>query len=91
MRPAFSRLWARIRSVLGSVATSKSTIIRHLTVGRGVQRIHVVHVVDAAHLLLDGSGDRLLDGLRVRAHVDRLEPELRAGRCRETAPPAGSR
>ena len=41
----------------------------HLPVGGGVEGIHVVHVVDAAHLLLDGSGHRLLDGLGVRANV----------------------
>ena len=42
----------------------------HLPVGGGVERIHVVHVVDAAHLLLDRSSDRLLDGLGVGPDVD---------------------
>ena len=39
--------------------------------GRGVERIHVVHVVDAAHLLFDRSGHRLFDGLSVGARVHR--------------------
>ncbi len=33
------------------------------------QRIHVVHVVHAAHLLLDGRGNCLLQGLRVRPDI----------------------
>jgi len=47
----FSRIWARIRSVFGSVFTSKSMINRRLPVGRGIQRIHIVHVIHATHLL----------------------------------------
>ena len=35
----------------------------------GVDRVHVVHVVNAAHLLFDGRGHRLLDGLRVRSDI----------------------
>jgi hypothetical protein len=41
----------------------------HQPIGRRVQRIHVVHVVDAAHLLLDRRRDRLLDSFCVRAHI----------------------
>jgi hypothetical protein len=41
----------------------------HQPIRRRVQRIHVVHVVDAAHLLLDWRRDRLLDSLCVRAYV----------------------
>jgi hypothetical protein len=37
--------------------------------GVGVDRIHVVHVVDAADLLLEWSGNRLLDGLCVRTRI----------------------
>ena len=42
-----------------------------------VDRVHVVHVVDAAHLLLDRRRDRLLDRQRVRAGVVRLHLNLR--------------
>ena len=55
----------------------------HLAVGGGVQRIHVVHVVDAAHLLFDGRGHRLLDGLSVRADIDRRDLNLRRRDSRE--------
>src|SRR5262249_11566029 len=37
----------------------------HAAIGCGVERIHIVHVVDAAHLLLDGRGNSLFDGARV--------------------------
>src|SRR5882672_114994 len=42
----------------------------------GVDGIHVVHVIHAAHLLLDGSGDRLLDGLGVSAYVGGLNEDF---------------
>jgi hypothetical protein len=32
----------------------------------GVGGLHVEHVLDAGHLLLDGSSDRLLDGDGIR-------------------------
>ena len=35
----------------------------------GVGRLHVEHVVDAVHLLLERRGDRLLDRERVGAGV----------------------
>src|SRR5208282_1322400 len=41
----------------------------HEAVGSGVEGVHVIHVVDATHLLLDGSGDGLFDGLGVSANV----------------------
>ena len=37
--------------------------------GCGVERIHVVHVVDAAHLLLDRRGYGLFHGLSVGSRV----------------------
>src|SRR5207248_5967057 len=40
----------------------------HLSV-RGVERVHVIKVVHAAHLLLDRRRHGLLDGLRVRADI----------------------
>jgi hypothetical protein len=40
-----------------------------LRVTSGVQRIHVVHLVDAVYLLLDRSRDGLLKRLRVRTDV----------------------
>ena len=43
----------------------------------GIQRIHVVHVVHAIHLLLDGSGNRLFQGLRVRPDVGGQDLNLR--------------
>ena len=46
-------------------------------VGGGVEGIHVVHVVDAAHLLFDGSGNGLLEGLRVRTDVGGQHLNLR--------------
>src|SRR5258708_31929652 len=41
----------------------------HQPVGRRVQRIDVIHIVDAAHLPLDRRRDRLLDSLCIRAHI----------------------
>ncbi len=32
-------------------------------------RVHVVHVVHSTHLLLDGSGNRLFEGLSISANV----------------------
>jgi hypothetical protein len=40
-------------------------------------------VIDAAHLLLDGRGDRFLDGDRVGTHVGTLELDLRRRDVRE--------
>ena len=50
--------------------------------GVGVDRIHVIHVVDAAHLLLDRRRDRLLDRQCIstgvmRAHLDFRRRDLR--------------
>ena len=42
----------------------------------GVDRIHVVHVIHAAHLLLNGRGNRLFDGLRVGSDVIRLNKDF---------------
>ncbi len=55
----------------------------HLPVARGVERVHVVQVVDAAHLLLDGRGDGLLDGLRVGADIVRANLHFRRRDRRE--------
>ena len=49
----------------------------HLAVGGGIERIHVVHVVDAAHLLFDGRGHGLFDGLGVGADIDGRDLNLR--------------
>ena len=54
----------------------------------GVKRIHVFHAVHATHLLLDGSGDRLLDGQRVGAHVRGQNLNLRVGDVGELRRPA---
>jgi hypothetical protein len=43
----------------------------------GVDRVHVIHLVHAAHLLLDRRGDGLLDGQRIRAGVVRLHLDFR--------------
>ena len=48
-----------------------------LTVGRGIQRIHVVHVVHASHLLSDRRGHRLLQRLCVCPDVSRLDLNFR--------------
>src|SRR5262245_41171467 len=77
--------------MFGSVATSKSTISRMWTrfllvmkvddqsnlAAVGVERVHVVHVVDAAHLLLDWRRDRLLNRQRISARVVRLHLDFR--------------
>jgi len=42
----------------------------------GIDRIHVVHVVDAGHLLLDRGGHRLFDGQRVGAGVGAADLNL---------------
>ncbi len=42
----------------------------------GVDRIHVVHVIHPAHLLFDGSGNRLLNRLRVGAYIVGLDKDL---------------
>ncbi len=55
----------------------------HLAIARGVQRVHVVEVVDAAHLLLDGSSDGLLDSLRVRADIVRANLDFGRSNLRE--------
>jgi hypothetical protein len=49
----------------------------------GVDRVHVVHVVDAGHLLLDRGGHRLFDGQRVGAGVGALDLDLRRNDVRE--------
>jgi hypothetical protein len=41
-----------------------------------VDRLHVIHVVHAAHLLLDGRGDGLLDGQRIGAGVSCFHQDL---------------
>ena len=46
-------------------------------IARGIQRIHVVHVVHAIHLLLDGCGNRLFQGLRVRPDIGGQDLNLR--------------
>src|SRR5260370_31280214 len=50
---------------------------RGLRVAGGVQGVHVVHVVHAVDFLLDGSGDGLLECLRVGADVGGLKLNLR--------------
>ena len=42
----------------------------------GVGRLHIEHIVHAVHLLLDRSGDRLLDGDGVRSGVGRGSDDL---------------
>ena len=42
-----------------------------------VDGVHVVHVVHTAHLLLDGGGHGLLDGLSIGAYVVGLDEDLR--------------
>ena len=42
---------------------------RSVRVSGGVERVHVVHVVDAGHLLFDRGGNRLLECLCIRADV----------------------
>ena len=42
-----------------------------------VRRLHVEHVVDAVHLLLEGRGDGLFDRHCVRTGVGRLDDDLR--------------
>ncbi len=54
----------------------------HLPV-RGVQRVHVVQIVHAAHLLFDGRCNGLLDGLRIRANVVGLNLHFRRSDARE--------
>ena len=51
--------------------------VEHHPAVAGVQRLHVDHVVDAVHLLLDRRGDRLLDDLGGGALVGRLDPDRR--------------
>ena len=51
----------------------------------GADRVHVDHVVDAVHLLLDRRGDGLREGLGVGARIGRRSPESPAERYRETA------
>ena len=43
------------------------------------QRVHVVHVVHSAHLLLDRSGNRLLEGLRIRPDIGGEHLDFRRG------------
>ena len=45
--------------------------------GVGIDRIHVFHALDAAHLLLDGRGNGLLDREGVSAHISRRHLNLR--------------
>ena len=49
----------------------------------GVQRIHVVHVVNTAHLHLDGSGYRLFDGFGIGTDVRGVNLNLRGYNFRE--------
>ncbi len=49
----------------------------------GVGRVHVVHVVDAAELLFDRSGDGLFESLRVRAGINGLNLNFRRNDVRE--------
>ena len=49
---------------------------RHLAVVR-VHRVHVEHVVHPAHHLLDGGGNRLFEGDRVRSDIGGLQHDLR--------------
>jgi hypothetical protein len=51
----------------------------HPTIGRGIQRVHVVHVIDAAHLLFDWRCDGLLQRLRIRPDVCCLNLNFRWG------------
>ena len=76
------RICVSIRSVFGSLFTSKFTIMVICPLP-AVQRVHVVHVVDAAHLLLDGRGHGLLDGLRIGADVGRANLHFRRRDRRE--------
>ena len=54
----------------------------------GVGRLHVEHVVDAVHLLLERRRDRLLDGDRVGAGVGGGDEDLRRHDVGEHARPA---
>ena len=54
----------------------------HLAAAGLAGRVHVEHVVHAAHLLLDGRGDRLLERQRVGAGVGRREQDLGRGDVR---------
>ena len=50
--------------------------------GVGIDRIHVFHALDAAHLLFDGRGYGLLDRKGVRTHVSRRHLNLRGNDVR---------
>ena len=60
---------------------TEENVQRHLPVVR-VDGIHVFHVVDAVDLLLDGRGDRLLDGQRISADVGCQYLDLRRDNVR---------
>ena len=51
----------------------------HYSIRSGIQRIHVVHIVNAAHLLLDWRCHGLLDGLCIGADI--RGDNLNLGRC----------
>ena len=59
--------------MLGSVWSVEIGDQRHLRARRGVQRVHVLHVVHAIDLLLDGRGDCLLQGQCVGADIVGLQ------------------
>src|SRR5260370_19926727 len=52
---------------------------RGLLIGGGVERIHIVHVIHATHLLFDGGGYGLFECLRVCANIGRLYLHFRRG------------
>src|SRR5436309_2738751 len=49
----------------------------HLAAGALVERVHVQHLVDAAHLLLDRRGHRLLERHGIGARIPRGQQNLR--------------
>ena len=54
-----------------------------LLVRRGVQRVHIGHVVHATDLLLDGCSNCLLESLRISTWIVGLQPDLRRSDLRE--------
>ena len=69
-------------SMFGSVFTSKSTVICVCPLF-GVDRVHVIHVVDAADLCFERRRHRLLQRLRVRAGIRRRDLNFRRHDARE--------